>query len=662
VSAQAEAIRLGERFGWVCLPLVRSSAGRKWVPPLKYADLRGERFSLELHERLWRGHEQASGLGAVWPEGIVEAEADSEAGAEWLRSRKLPRTPTFGSRRGPHYLFRGNGSGLNKAPAPGVEVLSAEGKALLVLPPTPPKEWLPSLSPFVVEIAPLPPSLRAAARAGGGEKRAKVPIQLGPALPPGEAHDRMLSIVGRLANVLPREELVAVAVALNAGRLPERELLQIVEDVVAKAGDTSRYFNRPDGFLPAVLGAEILEAYSIRVGPGRHLCWYRDGVFRDTGREQAEAATRRVLGEKFKRRYAEEVVAWLRAEHEQIPEAPKPDLLNVRNGMLDWREGELLPHSPEHLSIVQIPVDWNPEATCPAVDEFLRQVLPEDAQAFIREVIGYCLLPAAPLRKAFLALGPGDNGKSTLLSLIRRLLGRRNASSIPLQLFGESRFAVAGVYGKLANLCGDLDSRALRRSDLFKTLTGGTDAVMGERKFEEPFTFVPFATLIFSANDAPASGDQSDAYFDRWVILPLERRFEGAAADPHLLHKLTTREELEGLLVQAVYGLEDLMERGRFDLPPSVQAGHEQYRQKIDTVATFLEEACELGVDFSATRSVLYEGYRNWCFRNGRMAVAAQNFWPRLGRLLRDEITAGAVDPDAWVQRVRGWRGVGIRA
>jgi putative DNA primase/helicase len=259
-------------------------------------------------------------------------------------------------------------------------------------------------------------------------------------------------------------------------------------------------------------------------------------------------------------------------------------------------------------------------------------------------------------------LGSGSNGKSTFLAMLRRLLGRRNVSSVPLQAFGESRFAAAEVYGKLANVCGDLDSRALRRSDPFKTLTGGTDSVMAERKYEHPFTYVPFAVMLFSANVAPASSDQSDAYFDRWVVLPFGRRFEGSEVDP-TYREADTREELEGLLVQAVSGLMDLMERGRFELPPSVHAANEEYRSKIDTVATFLDEACELGLPHTVTRQVLYEGYREWCGRNGRMPTAQTEFSPRLRQLLRRELAAGQVEEGKFgAKAVRGWKGPRIRA
>jgi hypothetical protein len=454
--------------------------------PVEYAPLGVPQFSVELFEQLWAGHEDAPGLGVLWPEDVVELEADSDDGAEWIRKRKPPRTPTFNSRRGPHYLLRGNGGELNPHPADGVEVLSRDsGKRLLVLPPTPPKEYLPSLALGAVDLVRIPPAF--CVRVSPGGKRPRIPVELGPDLPPREAHERMLSIVGRLANVLPLEELWVAATALNAGRLPGGELRAIVEDVAAKAGDAARYFDKSEGLLVPRLGNEIAEAFDIRVGAGRHLYWYRDGVFRDSGKEQIEKATRRALGDRYKRRHAEELVAWFRAEQQQIPNDPSGDLLNARNGMLDWRTGDLHAHSPEHLSITQIPVAWDPDATCPTVDEFLAQVLPDDAQRLAREIFGYALWPSGRMRRSVMLLGSGSNGKSTWLALARALLGPRNVSSVPLQAFGESRFATADVYGKLANLCGDLDARALRRSDTFKTLTGGSDAVRDERKYETAF-------------------------------------------------------------------------------------------------------------------------------------------------------------------------------
>jgi putative DNA primase/helicase len=83
-------------------------------------------------------------------------------------------------------------------------------------------------------------------------------------------------------------------------------------------------------------------------------------------------------------------------------------------------------------------------------------------------------------------LGPGSNGKSVLLKLIVSLLGRDNVSSVTLQALSDDRFAKAQLFGKLANVAGDLDSKPVEKSGAFKMLTG-EDVITAEAKYRQPF-------------------------------------------------------------------------------------------------------------------------------------------------------------------------------
>jgi putative DNA primase/helicase len=479
-------------------------------------------------------------------------------------------------------------------------------------------------------------------------------------MPPTEGHD----VVNHLDAGGILEDLVPVVVA----DVPEPEPLQGTDEEEepepSHTVDPSVYFDPHDGFVSPMLGAEIRETYGVRVGLGSHLYCYEDGVYLDAGdkAQMVREAVRRSLGDRFRRRHADEVVAWLQSSRQDLPDTADPTFINVANGMLNWATGELLPHSPDFCSLVQIPVAWNPEATCPRIDSFLEEVLPSDAQDLAREILGYMLLTEAPLRRAFMLVGAGSNGKSKFLGMARSLAGETNCTAIPLQVFGESRFASADVYGRLANICGDLDAVALRRSDLFKILTGGGDTVSAERKFGSRFEFVPFVTLMFSANEVPPSHDQSEAIFDRWVVLPFDRRFDedDGTADPFLLGRITTNEELEGLLVQAIHGLRRLMKRGHFRLPESVLKANADYRGHVDTVTAFIDEVVELAMDRSATRSKLYEAYRSWCMNNGRHAVSAQNFTQRFKQVFREEIARGVIEERVG-RGVRRWQGIRVR-
>ena len=51
-----------------------------------------------------------------------------------------------------------------------------------------------------------------------------------------------------------------------------------------------------------------------------------------------------------------------------------PYLLNVANGTVDFRTGELQPHRREDLITKLAPVEYDPNATCPRFLEFLDEI------------------------------------------------------------------------------------------------------------------------------------------------------------------------------------------------------------------------------------------------------------------------------------------------
>lgn len=416
-------------------------------------------------------------------------------------------------------------------------------------------------------------------------------------------------------------------------------------------GGPDRFFSR-DGLVVPKLGDAIRALGPVVPGIDGRLYRYADGVYRGDGESFARVSVRRLLGSQFKRRHTDEALAYLRAFECVVSDRQPEGPINVRNGLLEW-SGErpvLRPHDPEIVSTIQIPIAWNPEARCPRIEAFLASVVP-DAIKFVLEVIGYALLPANPLRVAVLLLGPGRNGKSVLLMMVKALIGAENVSVVPLQVMTENRFAAAELFGKLANICGDLDARALKQTDSFKMLTGG-DPMLAERKHRDHFTFQPFALPIFSANEPPQSSDQTEAWFDRWIVVPMERRIPESEIDPHLASKLTTREELEGLLVLAVEGLQRVMARGRFDLPDSVQRARLAYRERLDTVAGFVGEECQLEPDAWTQRSALYVAYRRWATDGGRLPVSAATF--------NEHLRSGFADRVRETKRVgiMGWTGI----
>ena len=334
--------------------------------------------------------------------------------------------------------------------------------------------------------------------------------------------------------------------------------------------------------VPGRLGELLEREGHLKLGTDGRLWRYRGGVYVDDGQAWARARIREILGpERFRNHLVNEALGFVQASLPSLPDA-HPGVINVANGVLDWRTLELRPHSPEHAGTVQLPIAWNPQGPCPQIHKFLEEVLPGNAVELMLELVGMTLLPANPFQKAVLLWGPGANGKTTWLSTMRALLGEQNVASVGLQaLAGDNRFAVASLQGKLANLAGDLDSRfTIKNTGLLKQLVGG-DTIYAERKYQEGFHFVNYATPWFACNSLPTVEDHSEGWARRWVVIPMVARLAGRE-DPDM-SRLTAPGELEGLLVLAVTGLHRLMERRKLLLPESVKRATAQFAGRWGT-------------------------------------------------------------------------------
>jgi phage/plasmid-associated DNA primase len=118
-----------------------------------------------------------------------------------------------------------------------------------------------------------------------------------------------------------------------------------------------------------------------------------------------------------------ELNAYLGARAPRLWSHPGDRYLNLTNGLLDLTSGTLLEHDPRHLSTVQLPVEFQPEARCPGWDEFVATTFPEDAQHVAYELVALTMVPNSACQRAVLLLGGGGNGKSRYLSGLQAFLG-----------------------------------------------------------------------------------------------------------------------------------------------------------------------------------------------------------------------------------------------
>lgn len=366
---------------------------------------------------------------------------------------------------------------------------------------------------------------------------------------------------------------------------------------------------------------ELMDAHTFRtLRDTLEILVYRNGKY--VPQDIIEEAVEYRLGKRCRRHVVSEVIGHIerltltdRADFDS-----DPNILNLQNGLLNIKTMEFKPHTPKHLSLIQLQVAYDPKAKCPNVRQFLAQVLRPRDFFLVMEMVGYILLNDMRYEKSFMLVGSGSNGKGTLLRVIECLLGPENHSHQSLHALVNDRFAPAQLHGKMANLYADIPEKSLTETDMFKLLTSG-DRISAQRKHQHPFDFNNRAKLIFSSNVLPkmnAGGEY--AFYRRWIIIPFTRTFE-ADKDTALLDRLTTPEELSGLLNLALVALRYLLREGEFP-PTSVRQIQQEYESHASTIKAFLEKCCKIdGISETLTRDV-FARYCEFCKESGKAPEA----------------------------------------
>lgn len=398
-----------------------------------------------------------------------------------------------------------------------------------------------------------------------------------------------------------------------------------------------------DPGLVATLAHLICEGEHFAQDDGGKLYRYQGGVYRPRAEAYVRARVKN-LCEKMDRlaewssHVANEVVEFIRVDSSLLWQQPPCDVLNVKNGILNLTTKRLEKHSPDHLSALQLPVKFDPTATCPKIDRFIRETFPEDATTIGYEIPAWLMTPDTSIQKAVLLIGPGGNGKSRYLRMVEAFLGKTSVSNLSLHRLESDKFACARLYGRLANICPDLPTEHLAGTSIFKAITGG-DPITGEYKFKDSFDFVPFARLVFSANSPPRAHDASEGFFDRWLVIPLERRFRGEGGEipaDKLDAMLSEPGELSGLLNRALELLPRLRAAGRFSTSESVARAFSEFHAATDPLTVWLDSQTIEGPRALITKRALISAFNEHYERNGRSPMSEKAFGAAIKRLRPD--------------------------
>lgn len=329
-----------------------------------------------------------------------------------------------------------------------------------------------------------------------------------------------------------------------------------------------------------------------------------------------------------------------------------PWLLNVANGTVDLRTGELRPHRREDMITRQAPVAYDPAAACPRWLRFLEEVLPDpEVRLFVQRWLGYSC--TGDVREQYLPLfvGEGNNGKSVLVDTVSAVLGSYASEAPPDMLTAgvgggsDHPTDIADLMGRRFVVASETEAYARLRVQLMKRLTGNAK-LKGRYMRQDFFEFERTHKLVLVTNNEPAIPETTEAVWRRIRMVRFDVIVPGARVDKSLMHKL--RPEHPGILAWLVRGAVEWLREGLTE-PEAVLAATQTYRNRSDSFAEFAAEFLRLEEGAFAASDELKKTYDSWCKNTGNEQLPPRTFRDRLVRM-------GALP--AKTSAKRGWEGL----
>lgn len=378
----------------------------------------------------------------------------------------------------------------------------------------------------------------------------------------------------------------------------------------------------------------------IRINNQLHL--YRDGIY-ISGQAEIEAEMIKHIPQ-LNRSKRTEVLSYLDIMIRENTPASPAHMIAFRNGILNIKDDNFIPFSPDIVITNRIEWDYNPHAYCELTDKTLDKIACNDPniRALLEEAAGFCMFRRNELGRAFILTGTGSNGKSTYLNMLKHMLGKQNVSSLDLKKLGD-RFSTVMLFGKLANIGDDISDEFIMDASIFKKIVTG-ETIDAEQKGQPKFEFEPYVKLFFSANNIPRMGKGRDsaAILRRLVIIPFDAKFSSDDPDynPHIGDMLRSQESMEYLIQLGLKGLKRVLKTKKFSESEKVQKELEEYEESNNPILGFIREVemdDEFKIENEPTKDV-YKRYQEYCLANNLQPMSNIEFSKQINRILNMQV------------------------
>ena len=415
-------------------------------------------------------------------------------------------------------------------------------------------------------------------------------------------------------------------------RSAERYYSNIVKpDIETQPEGTTNKENKKQKYDLYEFADIIMEKYKFVTTELKEIYYYSNGVYRPNGDFLISQTCRKIWREiSIDTKDITEITKIIMDATGHIPINDFDSdhtKINMKNGMYDITTGKLTEHNPSYLSFTQYHIFYDRTKKCPKFLKFLTKSLEHDVVKIctVLEMMALCFIPRNIIEKAFIHVGMGSNGKSTLFNILTAMIGINNITAKTIHDFENNRFSASALEGKSANISADVGKRGIKNTELIKKLIGG-DPIDSEKKFKKPYAFRPHATMIFSANELPEVDDSSDGFARKFELIKWEKKFYGKDRDHSIKQIQYDSSEKAGIMNILLLVMKRLIKTEKLRYESTVEMTRNEWVRESDSVSKFLEDKTTKSPEYFVRVEIFYNHYRKYCVEGKHRIQTRQKF------------------------------------
>ena len=302
-------------------------------------------------------------------------------------------------------------------------------------------------------------------------------------------------------------------------------------------------------------------------------------------------------------------------------------LIPLQNGVFDKATQKLLKHNPGYRLTYCLPFDYDPNATCEPILEWLRDTVggKDDLVRFLLAYLNAVINRRADIQRYLELIGPGGTGKSTYMKLASSLVGKKNTHTTKHQLLEENRFETANLFNKSLALITEAD-QYVGAVNTLKAITG-QDELHYEEKMKQAGEGFQFEGMVITAGNEPSrSADYTSGlarrkiavWFRNHIPSPKRRDLDSEfkAYLPGLLNKILSFSDQE---VTRLIGNAEVV-------CPALREFQRETLCETNPIADWLDNEVVRSPNSRLTPAFLYAKHKEFCDKTGQKPVSLKRF------------------------------------